>query len=288
MAVRRPAPPPHRDVKNMDPKKLAALEAVKLIEPDTKVGLGAGSTIAHLTDFLAKKIEEGLRVEIFTSSDETAARLSAKGIPVSDIGRVTRLHVYLDGCDQFDRRLNALKSGGGIHTSEKCSPRWPTRSFSSAIIRNASKIWRANAEGHARGLHPTQRLGSAPRHLRSPFFLKFYSPESTGASPRDSGKLSGSARAARIVCSAGGAGCARIVAKGRTSIICWGFSGKKGARRCALSASRGCPTRCAPPSNTARSSAEVGIPLLGIEFYTRPRRRWAWVRAFRARWARSP
>ena len=103
----------------MDPKKLAALEAVKLIEPDTKVGLGAGSTIAHLTDFLAKKIEEGLRVEIFTSSDETAARLSAKGIPVSDIGRVTRLHVYLDGCDQFDRRLNALKSGGGIHTSEK-------------------------------------------------------------------------------------------------------------------------------------------------------------------------
>ena len=27
--------------------------------------------------------------------------------------------MYFDGCDQFDKDLNALKSGGGIHTMEK-------------------------------------------------------------------------------------------------------------------------------------------------------------------------
>jgi ribose 5-phosphate isomerase A len=29
------------------------------------------------------------------------------------------MDIYLDGCDQFDQNLNALKSGGGIHSMEK-------------------------------------------------------------------------------------------------------------------------------------------------------------------------
>ena len=29
------------------------------------------------------------------------------------------IDIYFDGCDQLDRQLNALKSGGGIHTQEK-------------------------------------------------------------------------------------------------------------------------------------------------------------------------
>lgn len=37
-------------------------------------------------------------------------------LPLEKIGQ---LDVYFDGCDQFDAALNALKSGGGIHTLEK-------------------------------------------------------------------------------------------------------------------------------------------------------------------------
>ncbi|WP_415161751.1 ribose-5-phosphate isomerase A [Parafilimonas sp.] len=38
---------------------------------------------------------------------------------MNDISTVSALDIYFDGCDQFDRNLNALKSGSGIHTTEK-------------------------------------------------------------------------------------------------------------------------------------------------------------------------
>ena len=103
----------------MDPKKIAAQEAAKWVEPRTRIGLGAGSTIAYVVDFLADAIDRGLEIEIFTSSEQTAAVLQSKKIPVQDTGSAAHLHLYFDGCDQFDHQLNALKSGGGIHTSEK-------------------------------------------------------------------------------------------------------------------------------------------------------------------------
>jgi ribose 5-phosphate isomerase A len=38
---------------------------------------------------------------------------------VNDISHTDILDIYFDGCDQIDGRLNALKSGSGIHTMEK-------------------------------------------------------------------------------------------------------------------------------------------------------------------------
>ncbi|WP_394843501.1 ribose 5-phosphate isomerase A [Pendulispora brunnea] len=105
----------------MDLKKIAAEKALELIAPHgpnvMRVGLGAGSTIAYLVELLAANPVQG--VELYTSADATAALLNAKGLPVHDVANVARLDLYLDGCDQLDRELNALKSGGGIHTSEK-------------------------------------------------------------------------------------------------------------------------------------------------------------------------
>ena len=42
-----------------------------------------------------------------------------KGFLALEAGCTAQLDLYFDGCDQFDRRLSALKSGGGVHTSEK-------------------------------------------------------------------------------------------------------------------------------------------------------------------------
>ena len=41
------------------------------------------------------------------------------GLNVQSIALTKSPAIYFDGCDQFDTELNALKSGGGIHTSEK-------------------------------------------------------------------------------------------------------------------------------------------------------------------------
>ncbi len=100
----------------MDLKRAAAREAATWIESRTRLGLGAGSTIAHLVDALA---ERGVRPEVVSSSGATSALLARRGFSVRELSATSRVDMYFDGCDQFDVELNALKSGGGIHTQEK-------------------------------------------------------------------------------------------------------------------------------------------------------------------------
>jgi ribose 5-phosphate isomerase A len=102
-----------------DYKQQAAREAAKLVQPGDSIGLGAGSTMLHL--IAALKEQPGLpqSLRIVTSSFATRQKLLQENFTVQDSGWLSRVDWYFDGCDQFDRRLNALKSGGGIHAAEK-------------------------------------------------------------------------------------------------------------------------------------------------------------------------
>ncbi len=102
-----------------DLKKQAAHEAAKRILPGNTVGFGAGSTMAHLIASLKERPELMSSLKTVTSSFSTRQLLLHEGFTVLESGWLSRLDVYFDGCDQFDRRLNALKSGGGVHTAEK-------------------------------------------------------------------------------------------------------------------------------------------------------------------------
>jgi ribose 5-phosphate isomerase A len=103
----------------MDFKKQAAAKAITLIKNDSVIGLGAGSTMAHMVGFLKEEIEKGLHIKLVTSSVATKQLLLHNGIPVVDIKASASVDICFDGCDQFDKDLNALKSTGGIHTHEK-------------------------------------------------------------------------------------------------------------------------------------------------------------------------
>ncbi len=103
----------------MDLKKMAAQKAVTLITPGMTVGLGAGSTIAFMVVFLKQSMGEGLAINFVTSSFSTFQLLLKNGFPVGPINSRKEIDIYFDGCDQLDYHLNALKSGGGIHTMEK-------------------------------------------------------------------------------------------------------------------------------------------------------------------------
>jgi ribose 5-phosphate isomerase A len=103
----------------MDIKKEAARVACTLIEDNTAVGLGDGSTVRLLAEFLINRMNAGLKINLFTSSLQTQDFLQAAGVMVNDISRADTLDIYFDGCDQIDSGLNALKSGSGIHTMEK-------------------------------------------------------------------------------------------------------------------------------------------------------------------------
>jgi ribose 5-phosphate isomerase A len=103
----------------MNFKQEAAAKAITLVNENNIVGLGAGSTMAYAAEFLKKRIEDGLTVKLVTSSFTTKQLLLKENLPVLPTSLFKEIDIYFDGCDQFDKQLNALKSGGGIHTQEK-------------------------------------------------------------------------------------------------------------------------------------------------------------------------
>lgn len=102
-----------------DYKMEAAKAALQFIKPLQTIGVGAGSTIANLLSLLAADSELSSSLTFATSSFKTANLIMDQGFKLLGSANVKSLDIYFDGCDQFDARLNALKSGGGIHTSEK-------------------------------------------------------------------------------------------------------------------------------------------------------------------------
>src|SRR5690348_3030604 len=101
-----------------DLKMEAAKAALKLIKPGMTVGLGAGTTMAHMVRLMK---DGGMTdmVKLVTSSFSTRRLLLSEGFVVLEAGWLSQVDVYFDGCDQFDWRLTALKSGGGVFVSEK-------------------------------------------------------------------------------------------------------------------------------------------------------------------------
>ena len=96
----------------------AAVDHIKdLLESDTVIGVGTGSTANYFIDALAKyKIRFDGAV---ASSKATAERLKSHGIPVYDMNASGTLEFYIDGADETNERLELIKGGGGALTREK-------------------------------------------------------------------------------------------------------------------------------------------------------------------------
>ncbi|MBK0383921.1 ribose 5-phosphate isomerase A [Pedobacter sp. SD-b] len=100
-----------------DYKLEAAKASLGFISEGQKLGLGAGSSIFYLIDIITKNEVLSQSLSFVSSSFKTRQYLCEKGLKSSS--NIENLAIYFDGCDQFDIKLNAFKSGGGIHTSEK-------------------------------------------------------------------------------------------------------------------------------------------------------------------------
>jgi ribose 5-phosphate isomerase A len=98
-------------------KRLAARAAAELVESGMTVGLGTGSTVAHLLPALAERELSGLRCVATSPHTEEAAR--GLGIPVESFERIERLEIAIDGADQVAPDGWLVKGGGGAHTREK-------------------------------------------------------------------------------------------------------------------------------------------------------------------------
>src|SRR4029450_2956507 len=87
------------------------------MEDGMRVGLGTGSTVAHLLPALAARRLEGLRC--VATSVATEERAKELGIPVEDFDTLDRLDIAIDGADQIAPDRWLVKGGGGAHTREK-------------------------------------------------------------------------------------------------------------------------------------------------------------------------
>jgi ribose 5-phosphate isomerase A len=116
MSAVTPSPETERDAH----KRAAAEAAVKLVEDGMVVGVGTGSTATFAIEALARRHRQGLRFLGIPTSERSAARATALGIPLTSFAVHRQIDLTIDGADEVERgTLNLIKGLGGALLREK-------------------------------------------------------------------------------------------------------------------------------------------------------------------------
>src|SRR5215211_9199999 len=107
------------EVELSDRLQRVAIAAADLVMPGMLVGLGTGSTADAVTRELGLRVAAGLVFTAFPTSDRTEALARDLGIPLSTLDETARLDLGIDGADEIDPELNAIKGRGGALLREK-------------------------------------------------------------------------------------------------------------------------------------------------------------------------
>lgn len=102
-----------------DDKKAAATAAIGEVRDGMCVGLGTGSTAAHAVRLLGERVAAGLSIRAVATSEATARLAASCGIAVVDFADVARIDLAIDGADEIDGALRAIKGAGGAMLREK-------------------------------------------------------------------------------------------------------------------------------------------------------------------------
>lgn len=116
-------------------KQAAAVAAAQEVEDGMRLGLGTGSTVAHLLPAIAARGLRDLRcVATSLATERQAAEL---GLAVEPFSTLDRLDLAIDGADQIAPDGWIVKGGGGAHTREKIVAAAAERFV---VIADASKV----------------------------------------------------------------------------------------------------------------------------------------------------
>ena len=104
-----------------DLKRAAAARAIESIASGTVIGLGTGSTVRPLLELLGERLARGALHDVVAvpTSEDTAARCRALGIPLTTLDDHPRLALAIDGADEVGPRLDLIKGLGGALLREK-------------------------------------------------------------------------------------------------------------------------------------------------------------------------
>ena len=102
-----------------DQKRRAGERAADLVEDGDVVGLGTGSTAAHAIRAIGRAVDDGLDVRGVPTSFDSRALAREAGIPLRALDEIDGVDLAIDGADQIDADLRAIKGGGAAHAREK-------------------------------------------------------------------------------------------------------------------------------------------------------------------------
>ncbi len=101
-------------------KFAAAKKASELVKDGMVIGIGSGTTVEIFLRELGKRIKsEELEVFGVPSSYQSKMLAIEEGISLLDLLECSELDLCVDGADEVDLKLNAVKGGGGALTREK-------------------------------------------------------------------------------------------------------------------------------------------------------------------------
>ncbi|MEO6152330.1 MAG: ribose-5-phosphate isomerase RpiA [Croceibacterium sp.] len=100
-------------------KRIAARAAVAEVADGMTIGLGTGSTASFAIEALGERVACGMHITTVASSLRTAAAAAKAGLTVVQFDALDQVDIGIDGADELDVGLRAIKGGGGALLREK-------------------------------------------------------------------------------------------------------------------------------------------------------------------------
>lgn len=122
-------------------KQQVGQKAAELVEDQTIVGLGTGSTVRYLVEALGKRVaEEKLNITGVVTSNATADLAQKCGIKLKSVDEVEQIDMTIDGADEISADFQGIKGGGAALLFEKIVA---TNSKKNVWIVDQSKLKKA-------------------------------------------------------------------------------------------------------------------------------------------------
>ena len=118
-------------------KRAAARAAVAEIEDGMLVGLGTGTTANFAIVALGERAAAGLKVRTVATSLAAARAAESAGLEVLPFDTLARVDLAIDGADELDPQLRAIKGRGGALLREKIVAAAATRMI---VVIDARKL----------------------------------------------------------------------------------------------------------------------------------------------------
>lgn len=101
-----------------DAMQKLAKDAVRRAKDAKVVGLGSGSTVAHIVREMAR-LPGKESMEFVPTSLQIKLEAEKSGLLLTDESRIPDIDIVFDGADQIDGKFNMIKGGGGALLREK-------------------------------------------------------------------------------------------------------------------------------------------------------------------------